>query len=260
MIGKLKAFSAHLLASALVVGVLMAVFVRLWFPMPYFSADGGWQGIRLVMAVDLVLGPVLSLVVYNSRKSRRQLVFDYTVIGILQASALSFGIWTAFTHRTALVVFADGSFYSVDTDLVQRMGDRALSIASRAGEHPAYAVIRMPQEEGARKKLRLESLSRRQPLFTRQDLLEPLSAETASLLREAPLDIEKAIRGRPEREREVRRFLERHAKDASSLSFLPLICKYRNLVLAVDGSGGIVGALSVDLSPSEALNRKAFSG
>ena len=65
---KLKATGVHL-AMSLMVFIYLAyqVFFN-WYPEPYFSIDGGWQGMRLIGAVDLVLGGPLQ---FNT-------VFGYT--------------------------------------------------------------------------------------------------------------------------------------------------------------------------------------
>lgn len=255
MIPKLKAFTVHLLACAVVAGLLIATFVRFWFPQPYFSADGGWQGVRLVAAVDLVLGPILTLVVYSTRKTRKELFFDYTVIGALQVLALASGIWAAASHRTALVIFADGTFYSVDADTVERLGDRARAIVSRSGSRPAYGIIRMPRDDAERQKLRRESLTTRRPLILRGDLLEPLGPTTASLIQEAALDLDKTITGRSAREKRLREFLTRQGREAAYFRFFPAVCRYRSVVLAIDPAGCVAGALDVDLSPQDRISR-----
>ena len=40
-----------------------------WFPDFYYAIDGGWEGMRLIIGVDLVLGPMLTLVVFKARKA-----------------------------------------------------------------------------------------------------------------------------------------------------------------------------------------------
>ena len=41
---------------------------------------------------DLALGPLISLVIYNSRKARRKLIIDYTIVGAVQIAALVYGV------------------------------------------------------------------------------------------------------------------------------------------------------------------------
>jgi hypothetical protein len=71
----------------------------------------------LVVGCDLVLGPLLSLVIYNGRKSRRQLLVDYGIVGAIQIGALVYGVlivadvrpvWVAYyTDRYEIVLAGD---------------------------------------------------------------------------------------------------------------------------------------------------------
>jgi hypothetical protein len=56
-----------------------------------FDIAGGWEGLRIVIAVDLVLGPLLTLVVYKAGKS--SLTFDLSCIAIFQIACLGGGVW-----------------------------------------------------------------------------------------------------------------------------------------------------------------------
>ena len=69
-ISKRRAFLIHLSASAFVVGTLCAIIFFLWYPAPYFEARGAWSVIRILVGVDLILGPALTLVLFRPRKTR----------------------------------------------------------------------------------------------------------------------------------------------------------------------------------------------
>ena len=45
------------------------------------------------------MGRRRSLVIFNPAKTRRHLVMDFTVIGLLQVAALAYGLWTVFVAR-----------------------------------------------------------------------------------------------------------------------------------------------------------------
>ncbi|MDW5441074.1 TfpX/TfpZ family type IV pilin accessory protein [Polaromonas sp. SM01] len=88
------------LALSLVVAALAAwlVFV-LWYPYPYRDISGGRELFFIVIAVDVVMGPLLTLTVFNRRKPVRELRRDLTVIGLLQLTALTYGLWTLSVAR-----------------------------------------------------------------------------------------------------------------------------------------------------------------
>ena len=65
---RIKAFLIHLGISAVIFFILLYLIIFHWYPGFLFTADGGWQGVRIIAAVDLVLGPLLTLVVYKAGK------------------------------------------------------------------------------------------------------------------------------------------------------------------------------------------------
>ena len=106
---KLIATGIHLLASLVIFVVLAYLIHQVWYPQPYYSIDGGWQGIRLVAAVDLVLGPLLTLLIFNPGKSQRAIFFDLVVILTIQFGALSYGVSTTYAQRPVAIVMVEDS-------------------------------------------------------------------------------------------------------------------------------------------------------
>jgi hypothetical protein len=103
---KLRAFGVHFAVTLLVTVAAAALIFVVWFPEPFQDLAGGVRLFVLVTACDLVLGPIMSLVVYSSRKSRTALLIDYTVIGLLQLGALVYGIHNIWEARPVYLVFA----------------------------------------------------------------------------------------------------------------------------------------------------------
>jgi drug/metabolite transporter (DMT)-like permease len=111
---KVVATAVHLALSATAVGALLLVATTLWYPDHLFSSDGGWQGLRIVVLVDLVLGPALTFVVF--RRGKPGLVTDLALIAALQVAAFAGGAWILWDERPLALVLVDGSFYSVSRD------------------------------------------------------------------------------------------------------------------------------------------------
>ena len=62
---RIGAFLIHLGVSFAIFLALASLVVFVWYPDFFFSTDGGWQGMRIIIAVDLVLGPTLTLIVFK---------------------------------------------------------------------------------------------------------------------------------------------------------------------------------------------------
>ena len=107
LITKLKATAVHLSMSIAVFIYLAYQIYFNWYPQPYFTVDGGWQGIRLVGAVDLVLGPFITFLIFDLNKSRRAILFDLVTIAVIQLAVLSYGIYLTYSQRPLAVVVMD---------------------------------------------------------------------------------------------------------------------------------------------------------
>lgn len=95
--------SALHLGISLVVGLGLALLTRLvWYPGPLFEVSGAVGLLTILVPVDIVLGPLLTLLVFKAGKP--SLRFDLTVIALLQASALVYGAWTIAEVRPVYVV------------------------------------------------------------------------------------------------------------------------------------------------------------
>jgi hypothetical protein len=102
---KFRAFGIHFVATLIVTLISAALIFLVWYPSPFARMVGGFQLFLLVAGCDLALGPLLSLIVYNSRKTRLALTIDYTIIGVVQVAAFIYGVYSVSQARPAYVAF-----------------------------------------------------------------------------------------------------------------------------------------------------------
>lgn len=139
---KLRAFLIHLGISLFVFGVLAYLVVNVWYPDFFFVTDGGWQGLRLLLGVDLVVGPLLTLIVYRAGKPG--LKFDLTVIGVLQFACLAAGVWIVHGERPLAIVYIDGSFYSVTAQSFREVSASVPDLDALPGRYPKWVSVKLP--------------------------------------------------------------------------------------------------------------------
>ena len=108
-VSRMRAFTSHLCLSALIVSSVFAVVFLLWYPRPWFEAIGAWSIIRILIGVDLVLGPLLTLIVFKPGK--RLLILDMSFIAVVQLSALIYGLTVLYQERPYYVVYAIDRFH-----------------------------------------------------------------------------------------------------------------------------------------------------
>lgn len=103
-----KAASIHFLISLAVLGSLVALVLWRWYPPALFGMAKAGPLLGMIGAIDLVLGPLLTLVIY--RAGKRGLKFDLTVIALVQMAALAYGLWTLWQSRPVYVVAVEDRF------------------------------------------------------------------------------------------------------------------------------------------------------
>ncbi len=106
-----KASAIHLCISLTVAALVASLIYFVWFPPPYFRVAGGSELIILIMSVDIVLGPLLTLTVFKTGK--KSLRFDLTVIALLQLTAFCYGFWIISNSRPVFIVARLDRFMTV---------------------------------------------------------------------------------------------------------------------------------------------------
>lgn len=97
--------AAHLVVS-LTVALLSAVVVfGLWYPAPFRQMLQVGPIFLLVLAVDVVCGPLLTLILSSPSKSRRERWLDFSLIGAIQLLALVYGMYSVWLARPAVLAF-----------------------------------------------------------------------------------------------------------------------------------------------------------
>jgi hypothetical protein len=115
---RLVAASLHFLASVIVISLSLYVIYFIWYPKPFYTIHSVFEAVKIVLSVDLILGPFLMLVIYNQLKPRKELVRDILVIIIFQISALFWGLHITYKMRPIFFVFQADTFYPVTKEEV----------------------------------------------------------------------------------------------------------------------------------------------
>jgi hypothetical protein len=102
---RFKASGIHL-GLSLTMALLAALLVfGLWYPYPYREISGGRELFLIVVTVDVVLGPLITLAVFNRCKPWAELRRDLAIVVLIQLAALGYGLWTVFVARPVHMVF-----------------------------------------------------------------------------------------------------------------------------------------------------------
>lgn len=102
---RFRAFCIHFLISVCLATVAALLVFFVWYPFPYREISGGRELFLILVSVDVILGPLLTFSIFDRRKTRRALTFDFSMIGSAQLLALCYGLWTVFVARPVHMVF-----------------------------------------------------------------------------------------------------------------------------------------------------------
>ena len=94
----------HLAISAAIGGVLFALIRWVWYPGVLFNISGGAFLALLVIGIDVIIGPLLTTLVFSRKK--KYLWVDLSVIATLQLAAFAYGAYMTVSARPVFLVGA----------------------------------------------------------------------------------------------------------------------------------------------------------
>ncbi len=232
---KLKATGIHLGLSSIVFVVLAYLIVIDWYPGPYFAVDGGWQGIRLVAAVDLVLGPLITFLIFDLRKSRRAIVFDLITIATIQIGALVYGIYTTYDQRPLAIVLMDDFALSTTSDLYAGTLESPRVLRNYSNAHPPIIYAEIPHDRELLEKVQRIKVDDKILEHAQLWLYRP-PAELAPALRKRQILYGEMLDKFGKRDA-YRAWLREHGKRADEVLIAPFNGRYGRVWLVFDLDG-----------------------
>lgn len=167
-----QAFAIHIGISIAIFIALLTVILTLWYPGILFSIDGGWTGLRIVIGVDLVLGPLLTLIVFKAGKPG--LKFDLTCIGVFQAACLTAGMWIVYSERPLALVLAYDTIYSLAADEFSEFDKDASVLEQFPGSYPKLLYTELPDNDISADIVNIRSQFMGDPLFMQTERYRPI--------------------------------------------------------------------------------------
>lgn len=124
----------HAGLSVLIIGSIALGVVLWWFPGGLWHVAGLQQLFGIMVAADMVLGPLLTLLVY--KRGKPSLRFDLSVIALAQAAFLAIGLHTLWQNRPLFLVGSQQAFALVFASELK--DPQAAERAARAGAWPRF--------------------------------------------------------------------------------------------------------------------------
>lgn len=105
---RMLCFGSHLLISFFLAIISLGLVFGLWYPSPLDVALGVANIFLLLLCVDVIVGPLLTLLI--ARQGKETLKMDFITIGIIQLVALVYGLYMVALGRPVWIVYDSGHF------------------------------------------------------------------------------------------------------------------------------------------------------
>lgn len=227
---KLKASAIHLLISTIVLSIFITIFLTIWYPEPYASVSSLQNVLLILVSVDLILGPTLTLIIYKRQKP--SLKFDLTIIALIQLIALGYGTYSIYKSHPVYIVYAIDRFELVSAQeaLPDRSKYEDFKI-TKLGK-PILVYAQRPESSEERNKLLFETLSGLPDIERRPEYYEPFAKFIDTVFSKGR-NIED-YKNKAEYKNKVENFLLKYGKTSNDYAFLPLVGKEKDVLWAWD--------------------------
>ena len=255
---KLKALLIHLGFSILLVTLLVGLAIYFWFPTLYLGVSDFTSVAKIIVSVDLVLGPLLTFVVYQPHK--KSLKFDLSVIVAIQLAALSYGLYALYQVHPVYVAFNVDRYSLVS----------ARDAHPEKAKYPEYKVskfdagklayAKMPEDPEARNELLFDVvLQKGDDLDARVEYYEPYQDNIDRIV-ERSLDIQQILADEAARSKAAG-FLKNYGDQLDRFAFLPLASATHSAIIVIDReTGEPVSTMDVDPWEIEGKQQKQQNG
>ncbi len=235
-LSRLQAFGFHFLASATVIAIILGFVKLVWYPHQLFEAANGFELLKILVLVDLILGPLIMLIIFNPTK--KSLKFDVSAVLICQLLFLGYGVWSLYTARPVYIAFVENQFFLVkaneieDSDLneVQIPELRNLPLLG-----PKFVGTNLPNSKEIREKVSflkmfgmgIQNFPQHHVLFS--DVRNDVRSSARQI---SELDIDKKDK------EQLEQITQNLGKKNNELLFIPLTTRVKQLFVIIDAKSG----------------------
>lgn len=241
-----KATLIHLCISLVIGAAALTLLLGVWYPPPYFSAAGADVLALLLIGVDVVIGPLLTLIVFKPGK--KGLRFDMTVIAVLQIAALIYGMNAVATSRPVFLVAALDRFELVGANEISDVDLAAGSepqFRERSWTGPRLAYVEIPTDP--------DEYSHVQDLaFAGIDMQNvpryfmPYSPHSAHMLERAQA-LDALFAKNPAARTVIESSLRERGRNLTDAVWVPLIARNKDIVMLLDKKdGSVIGPVNTE--------------
>ncbi len=233
---RIRFFIGHFTLSLLIAFLALLLVFMFWYPSPLAQAVGVTQLFLMMLAIDVIVGPVLGFIIY--KEGKKTLKMDLATIILIQMLALVYGLYSIEKGRPAYIA------YNIDRFELVRKNEIASNDSQHNenfGAYPSYVAVKYPEDTQLRNKVMFDevfggiALSQRPEYYQSLDTVQyqvKLKTQELQYLSQfnSATDIEKILKQYP-----------------NAVGFLPLKANNLDMTVLVDKEYKVIKI--VDLRP-----------
>lgn len=241
----------HLLISLAVASLAALLVFGAWFPFPYSQLSGGLELFLLVVGVDVVCGPLLTLVLFNPQKPKSELWRDMGLVILIQLTALAYGLFTAWQARPLYLVHEVDRFRVISlqdyqgVDLTTEFAKLPTELKRGPFSAPITVGIRNPLDSQERHHVMVESVLGGRDYSQRPEFYIPYDANYTSTVMKRVKPLTQFLIKYPETARDANEVLMKFRLKESDVFVLPVVHR-EDWVAMLSVNGEIFGFLPGD--------------
>ncbi len=251
---RFRASLIHLAISALLIGGALTIAFLIWYPGIYFNAVGVGEILLILALVDVSFGPLMTLVVFDTKKP--SLKFDLIVVAIIQLSALIYGMSVIFAGRPVYLVYNIDLFTMVTASEISDEELKKAKLAHLPLWGPEIVGAKLPADSEERKKILISSLSGGvdlpqipkyyQPIGNLIDEMKSRMLPLQNLINKQSVEMREAAN------QVINESLSRQKIARDEVAYLPVRGKTKDMVMLIKRSdAGIVELLPLSIWPEQ---------
>lgn len=143
-----RASLVHLLLSIAVALAVALLIFFVWYPSPFYTMLGGLGLLGIIAGVDVVCGPLLTLLLWKQHKTRLALAVDCTLIACIQLGALGYGLYAVIEGRPVHVVFEVDRFRVISASDIEtaELPEAPENLRRLPWTGPTWISVRAPHD------------------------------------------------------------------------------------------------------------------
>lgn len=241
---KFKASMIHLALSFTLVSLIIASVIYFWYPNDFLGITHFKDIALLIISIDLVLGPVLTFVVFASKK--KTLWFDLSVIAVIQLSALAYGVNALYQAHPLFITYNHNAFNLIHANEITPSEAKYNQFRVSKFSSPKLAFAKMPDDPKLQTEIMIGVDLKGEPdIDKRAEYYEPHEKHMDTILKSA-LDSVKLF-DEKNLTTSTKAFLKKHGKKKDNYAYLPLKGISGNAIIVLDKkSAKLVGTIDVD--------------